>query len=199
MAKWAKEALKHGKIAQAELARQLSKRLRRPIDRAAVNKMVIVKETAKKKRRRIAGDELLAIADITGFPLDFSPVMSVPHLAWVSAGELAEVVNDDLAEAPRVEVAGLAPGDWIALTVKGSSMDRISPPESVIFVNRKDKRLVPNACYIIADEEGQSTYKRYRPEPIRFEPVSNDAGHDTIFPDAEPIIVGRVRRTVLDL
>lgn len=114
----------------------------------------------------------------------------VPHLSWVSAGTMT---RDDIADEAigTIEVAGLPPGDWFALTVHGTSMDRISPPESIIFVNRKDKQLVANACYIIDDGEGNATYKRYRPNPMRFEPVSTEQ-HDTLFPDNEPTVIGRV-------
>lgn len=120
----------------------------------------------------------------------------VPHLSWVSAGAM---MRDDVSDEAigTIEVAGLPPGDWFALTVRGTSMDRISPPDSVIFVNRKDKRLVANACYIIDDGEGMATYKRYRPDPMRFEPVSTDPSHETLFPDNEPAIVGRVGLTML--
>lgn len=90
-------------------------------------------------------------------------------------------------------------GDWLALRVQGDSMDRISPPESVIIVNRRDKRLVANACYVIDDGEGNATYKRFRPEPMRFEPVSVNPKHETIFPDNDPTIVGRVYQTILRL
>lgn len=127
--------------------------------------------------------------------------MRVPLVSWVSAGALAmpdtpveTVDTDDLVQAPA-----LAEGDWIALRVVGDSMDRISPPDSIIFVNRRDKRLVPNACYVIAGDDGEATYKRYRPDPMRFEPVSINEAHEPIFPDAEPTIIGRVRKTMLEM
>ena len=125
---------------------------------------------------------------------------SVPLISWVSAGKLTR--NDEIEDiegAERVHVANLPPGDWIALRVVGTSMDRISPPDSVILVNRKDKRLVANACYVIEDAEEGATYKRFRPDPIRFEPVSTVEGHKTLFPEREPKIVGRVRKTILDM
>ncbi len=126
--------------------------------------------------------------------------LSVPLISFVSAGQLTTVPQAEVfADAEYVHAANLPPGEWIALRVKGSSMDRISPPDSIIFVNRKDKRLVPNACYVIADAEEGATYKRYRPDPLRFEPVTFSEGHKTIFADQEPEIIGRVRRTVLDL
>jgi hypothetical protein len=78
-------------------------------------------------------------------------------------------------------------------------MDRISPPESIIFVDRRDRKLIPNGLYVIADEEGNATYKRYRPgPPPRFEAVSMNQAHEPIFPAQEPLIVGRVKRSMID-
>lgn len=143
-------------------------------------------------RLRVPWQELIN-AGTTGW-------MSVPLISFVSAGQLTSVPEAEVfADSEYVQAANLPTGDWIALRVKGSSMDRISPPESVIFVNRKDKRLVPNACYVIADSDEGASYKRYRPDPMRFEPVTFSEGHKIIFPDQEPQIIGRVKRTVLDL
>jgi SOS-response transcriptional repressor LexA len=129
--------------------------------------------------------------------VDETPI-EIPVLSMVSAGDLMQDhIQDD--HRRTVKVVGLQQGDWIALEVIGSSMDRISPPGSIILVNRREKRLVPNACYVIADEDGAATYKRFRPEPMRFEPVSTEVGHETIFPENEPVIIGRVRRSVLEM
>jgi SOS-response transcriptional repressor LexA len=79
-------------------------------------------------------------------------------------------------------------------------MDRISPPDSTIFVDRRDKLLVPNGLYVIADTDGNATYKRFRPgPPKRFEPVSSNKDLEPLFPDNDPMIVGRVKRTQLDM
>lgn len=122
---------------------------------------------------------------------------AIPHISWVSAGVMAhEDIRDEAIGTIRV--ADLPPGDWIALTVTGDSMDRISPPDSIIFVNRRDKALVPNGLYVIDDGEGNATYKRFRPNPDRFEPVSTNPDHEPIFPDHEPTIVGRVRRSMIN-
>lgn len=125
----------------------------------------------------------------------------IPVYEWVSAGRLAQHHAQDvlghirIAELPKT--TGKA--DWIALKVEGDSMDRISPPESIILVNRNEKTLIQNACYIIGDEAGNATYKRYRPDPMRFEAVSINPEHQPIFPEEAPLIVGRVRRTILDM
>lgn len=131
--------------------------------------------------------------DVTGVPTTLIPLIS-----WVSAGAMT---RDSVADEAlgTIRVADLPPGDWIALRVKGDSMDRISPPDSTIVINRKDKALVTNACYVIADDNGDATYKRFRANPMRFEPVSTNKDHETIFPDHEPLIVGRVRRSMIDM
>lgn len=123
--------------------------------------------------------------------------MRVPLVSWVSAGVMA---FPDVSEETLdwVEETGLDPnGDWIALRVVGDSMDRISPPESIIFVDRKDQVLVPNACYVISNGDGEATYKRFRSNPMRFEPVSTNPAHEPIYPMREPLIVGRVKKSVL--
>lgn len=122
----------------------------------------------------------------------------IPLLSWISAGAM---LREDVADEALgiISVSDLPPGDWIALKVVGDSMDRISPPDSTIFVDRRDKSLVANALYVIADDEGNATYKRFRPgPPRRYEPVSVNPVHEPIIPEHDPLIVGRVKRTTLD-
>lgn len=132
-------------------------------------------------------------------PADY---VGAPLISWVSAGALAmpemrpNFEDEQLVYAPDLDPSG----DWIALRVDGDSMNRISPHDSIIFVDRSDNRLVPNACYIIGDGEGGATYKRYRP-PNRWEPVSTNPDHKAfVLPEGqEPDIIGRVRKTVLSM
>lgn len=123
-------------------------------------------------------------------------------ISWVSAGALLQPdVQPHFEDEPLVYAPDLDPdGDWIALRVDGDSMNRISPHDSIIFVNRKDRRLVPNACYIIGDGEGGATYKRYRP-PNTWEPVSTNKAHQPfdLPPGREPDIIGRVKKTILSM
>lgn len=140
----------------------------------------------------------------TGAPedVDIDPVSvtDVPMLSMVSAGQLA--AHDgmtDFSECPTVPAIDLPEGNWIALRVDGDSMNKISPPGSVIFVNLKDRRLVHNACYVVADEQGNATYKRYRhDDEYPFQPAS----YLDIPPpemDGAITVIGRVRRSVIDL
>lgn len=129
--------------------------------------------------------------------LDF---VAVPLLSWVSAGALAlpDAPLPDMDDHKTVYAPDLEKGDWIALRVDGDSMNRISPHDSIIFVDRSDRKLVANACYVIADIDGGATYKRFRP-PNTWEPVSTNPVHEplSLAPGREPYIIGRVRKTIL--
>lgn len=127
----------------------------------------------------------------------------IPKISWVSAGSFATtetiLPTDDF---PTIEVTGLdEDDDYAALDVDGDSMDRISPPGSVIILSLRRKRLITNGCYVIQDGEGGATYKRYRQSPDRFEPVSTNPIHEPMFPQngSIPPIFGRVIRSYIDM
>ncbi|EJF90967.1 LexA family transcriptional regulator [Bartonella melophagi] len=126
---------------------------------------------------------------------------SVPLISWVSAGELSEQDGiTDFLDCSMIEAVNLPAGEWIALRVDGSSMNKISPPDSIIFVNMRDKKLVPNACYVIADETGKATYKRYRPnDNPPFQPASYNKTINAPKLEGAISIIGRVRRTILEM
>ena len=153
--------------------------------------------------RNVSLKNLQKLADALGVApsdlIESKPVADVPILSWVSAGMMArdDVQQDVVGE---IRMSDLDPrGEWMALRVEGDSMDRISPPGSLILVDMTDKALVPNACYIITDGDSQATYKRFRSNPPRFEPVSTNPSHQPIFPDGEPAVIGRVRRSLIDM
>lgn len=163
-------------------------------------------DSTTKKLPEIARSLAVSVYDLDEnyTPEDGGSVVSAPLLSWVSAGalEVPEVPEFDEENPPdRRSTTGLPAGEWIALKVKGDSMDRISPPDSIIFVNLKERRLVPNACYVIQDVDGGASYKRYRPSPARWEAVSTNKKHKpyVVKGDHGPVVIGRVKRTVLDL
>jgi transcriptional regulator with XRE-family HTH domain len=151
---------------------------------------------------RALGVQAHDIDESYSFDAAAGAVQSVRLISWVSAGALTSPdAETDTEDAPIILEPGLDPnGDWIALRVDGDSMNRISPHDSVIFVNRRERQLVPNACYIIGDGNGGATYKRYRPPNI-WEPVSTNPAHKPIVlaPGEDPDIIGRVRKTVLTM
>ncbi len=80
-------------------------------------------------------------------------------------------------------------------------MDRISPDGSVIVVNRDERELVPGKPYLFWYRGVGVTYKMWQPEPRRLEPFSWNAANRPIFirRKSDYAVIGRVRRTVLDL
>lgn len=140
----------------------------------------------------------------TGLPNDIDDdrvvAIDVPLIPWISAGQLAQhdgVFNFN--DFPTVSALDLPEGDWVALRVVGNSMNKISPPESIIFANMKDRRLVANACYIVVDETGGATYKRYRPnETPPYQPASYDQVEPPKFEGAVSVLA-RVRRSVIEM
>lgn len=207
------------RASQAELARLLAAKFKKPFDRSKVNKMFIVTETGKP--RKLTSEEMVAISEITGFRLlgepDATPTRlstarramagragtgpTVPLISWVSAGKLSgSDVPANVTAQKRLPRGDLGPGQWIALRVRGDSMDRVAPEGSVIFVNVSDKTLVEERYYVFTNEEGDSTFKKYRGgRQPRLQPFSTNPDHETIPVTEDVLVVGRVRRTSLDL
>lgn len=136
-----------------------------------------------------------------GNPEGDGVTQTIPLVSWVAASRFAEgpQVTADDGDMPRVSVADLPTGNYIALTVKGDSMDRIAPDGSTIIVRTDENRLVPRDCYVFAGDDG-ATFKRYMRGPDRLEPYSTNPAHETLpAPEGGLSIVGRVVRVIIDL
>lgn len=157
-----------------------------------------------KGNRRLKVDEVPRIAEYLGVepPKDDASdeIIRVPMVSWVSAGEMTDQASViDLSEFPTIAVSRLQASRWIALRVDGPSMNKISPPDSLIFVDLNDRRLVTNACYVICDETGAATYKRYRPND---DPPFQPASYEKIPPptlEGAITVIGRVKRSMIDM
>lgn len=128
----------------------------------------------------------------------------VTLLSWVGAGQLGPVAPINSVEAAgRIAVDRLPPGDWVALQVEGSSMDRIAVDGSTIIVNRRDKRLISGKFYVFVAKDGEATFKRYRSNPARYAPYSTDPDEEPIYPEMEAErdwqVFGRVYRVLIDI
>jgi SOS-response transcriptional repressor LexA len=157
-----------------------------------------------KGKRRLKVDEVPRIADYLGVAPpkddDSDELIRVPMISWVSAGEMVDQATVlDFSEFPTIAASRLPAGRWIALRVDGPSMNKISPPDSLIFVDLNDRRLVTNACYVISDETGRATYKRYRAND---KPPFQPASYEDVPPpklEGAVTVIGRVKRTMLDM
>lgn len=134
---------------------------------------------------------------------DMSGIQRVPVLDEVSAGRLSAPNSQILIEdVPLLAFTDLGRGAFFALRVKGNSMDRVSPDGSVIIVDRADTQLVAGKPYVFSEKGGEATYKLWRPgEPAYLEPNSWDNTNKPVFIKRmkDLTVLGRVRRTILDL
>lgn len=125
---------------------------------------------------------------------------SMPLILFVNAGRMRDQLLVEPGDMLRsITVSDLPPGDWVALEVSGNSMDRVAPHGSIICVNRKDKRLLQDRFYVFAYDDGASTFKRYKSDPDRFVPYSHDPDEETVHPDGDWTVFGRVKRVIADL
>lgn len=130
-------------------------------------------------------------------------IVRVPLLDRVSAGKLkAPISQIPVEEVPLLAFADLGRGDFFALTVEGDSMDRIAPEGATIVVNQSDRQLVAGKPYVLSDR-GAVSFKVWKVNPPRFAPASTNPVHEPIYVKskeaAEKMVVGRVKRAVVDL
>jgi SOS-response transcriptional repressor LexA len=126
----------------------------------------------------------------------------IPLVSMVSAGHLKRQEAVTPAEVEKwIRLSDLPPGDWIALTVDGTSMDRIAPEGSTLIVNRSDDLLIDGKFYIFALGGGEATFKTYRRSPERLQPFSTNPDHMSIpvTDDTDLYVFGRVRRVIQEV
>ena len=126
----------------------------------------------------------------------------IPMVSMVSAGHLKrqEAVTPTDVEK-WIRLSDLPSGDWIALTVEGTSMDRIAPEGSTLIVNRADDVLIDGKYYVFALGGGEATFKTYRRNPERLQPFSTNPDHMSIpvTDDTDLYVFGRVRRVIQEV
>lgn len=144
---------------------------------------------------RLANALKVSVQDLVGA----GATRVVPIIDSVAAGRLADPVAQIENGHQTIEISGLPSGDYFATRVDGDSMDRLSPPGSLILVNRAEREPLPGRRYVFA-RRGATTYKRYEQDPIRLMPESTNPRNEPIFPKSEEewTIIGRVRLTLLD-
>lgn len=139
-----------------------------------------------------ARDILVTMGEGHQLTVEEDPIQYVPLISWIEAGELADVADPYEPGTAEERIAmQYRRGSLIALTVRGQSMNREAPEGSTIIVDYEDRDLVSGKLYVFKTEDGEASFKRYRDNPDRFEPVSTEE-HETIFPDGDWFVVGRV-------
>lgn len=139
-----------------------------------------------------ARDIVVTMEEGKQLKVEESPLQYVPLISWIEAEELSEVADPyEPGSAEEYIAMQYKRGSLIALTVRGQSMNREAPEGSTIIVDFEDRELMSGKLYVFKTEDGDASFKRYRDNPDRFEPVSTEE-HETIFPTGNWFVVGRV-------
>jgi repressor LexA len=113
----------------------------------------------------------------------------VPLIGQIAAGAWREAIH---APVDFVWTTGGGPRVFGLLPV-GDSMNRLIPEGAHVLVDPDDVELKDGKVYAVRNDAGEATIKRYRSDPPRLEPVSDNAEHQPIFFGREAfVIIGRV-------
>lgn len=111
-------------------------------------------------------------------PTDAEDLVDFALLGDVPAGNWKEAIrtSNNTVSVPRSE----APRQGYALRVDGDSMDLVVPSGTTIVVDPQDTDLWPSRCYVVMNEYGDTTFKRYLDNPARLVPCSSNPEHKEI-------------------
>jgi len=115
----------------------------------------------------------------------------VPVIGIAGAGRWREAIEMPLGHMP---VLGKMAGHGVfGIEVSGDSMDQLIDDGGLILIDPGQKELSPGGVYLIANSGGEATVKRYRREPARFEPCSNNPAHQSfLISDDDFSVLGKV-------
>lgn len=147
-------------------------------------------------KRRIQQHEMPILAQFFGMgevegDTPDTNVVWVPVIGIAAAGCWREAVEVPAYLVPQLKRPGC--NQAFAVQVDGDSMDLIIPERSYAVIDPDQKRLLDKRVYLIQNSSRDTTIKRYRSDPARFEPVSSNPEHNVIhIGEHEITVIGRV-------
>lgn len=144
--------------------------------------------------RRWQATELLKLMDVLGAAPVATPTVQldvIPIIGRVSAGAWKEAIAHPIDTIPRF--GGLT-SNAFGLELDGDSMDRLAPDGGIALVDPDDKALFPGRRYVVANGDGETTFKEFAADPARLIPLSNNPDHhEIILGEGETFtVIGRV-------
>jgi repressor LexA len=116
-----------------------------------------------------------------------SGLRMVPLIGEIAAGDWAVAMRDPLGWVPLVDKVG-GPRAF-ALRPKGDSMNEVANEDAYVIFDPDQTALEDKKIYAVRNPEGEATFKRYREDPPRLEPMSSNPEHKPIMVGAEPFVV----------
>lgn len=175
---WIRLALETKGMSQAQLSRELTARLGRSIDRAAVNKML-------KGTRAVAADELYEIANITGVPapvLELPSERMVPIVGYVGAGSEMLLYEAGDGENGSAMAPDGATENTVAAVIRGTSLGELLD-QWLVFYDQVHTPPTPDMIgqiCVVGLADGRILIKKLMPGQL--------AGRYTLLANTEPPI-----------
>ncbi len=117
-------------------------------------------------------------------------VVEVPVVATAPGGTWFETFDH---VKRKINYVPKKPGTFVGVEIVGGSVNRFASDGDTVVVdlNQTDSSKLSGKA-VIVQCGGEVTCKIYRSNPDRFEPFSHDPSYQTIFPQGECKILGRV-------
>lgn len=126
----------------------------------------------------------IVVANATG-------VRMLPVIGTIACGNWREAIAESGEYVPVP--SGLVGVSLFALRPVGDSMDMIVAEDGFIVVDPDQRELIDRKVYVVMNGESEATFKRFRADPPRLEPVSSNPVHNDIVLGEHPfVVVGRV-------
>jgi SOS-response transcriptional repressor LexA len=139
-------------------------------------------------RRQLKHDEALRLLDLVP---DRTAGAEIPLIGLAGAGNWIEAI-EETKERIWVPREAHAVGRF-AVEVVGQSMNLVLPEGTLAVINPEDRDLFVGKMYLLRNSEGEATIKRYRADPARFEPVSDDPTFEAFSVGSSDFrVIGRV-------
>jgi repressor LexA len=134
-------------------------------------------------RRRFTVGEMDRLRQILSAdaPAEQPAARTIPVIGQVAAGAWREAVQTTTATMPSPDpnIAGNA----FALDIVGDSMDKVVQDGGRVIVEPDDKALFPKRLFVVLNDQGETTFKRFQADPARLDPCSSNPKH-------KPIMIG---------
>lgn len=149
-----------------------------------------------RKERRLKADERDIAFKFLHIGSQQLNVRTVPLIGQIAASSWADAINDPYGHTFTMKGGPQA----FALKVEGDSMDQIAPPGASVIIDPDDRELIDGRSYAVMNEHGETTLKRFRINPARFEPVSHNPNHKAILIGSEGFtLIGRAVEVTQEL
>jgi SOS-response transcriptional repressor LexA len=147
----------------------------------------------------ISEREFLALADpqLTNYLVHLQNTVMVPEISNVPAGGFAEALEN--LNNPLYHPIDYPNSTVAVLRVTGNSMDRAGLPDRSKVVIDYSVTVPKDGCIYVFRLNNEITIKRYRDNPPRLEPDSNEQGHETTFGVEGLECLGRAVKVLLDI